>query len=168
MTLDVLTGTPLLDTALLPMVSVSAGVLVAVWIRERKARRSSMQALVASSDPRAREIFLRLHLDGEVAGMARLRRAPVFLSTPWRPWRQPTVEWWWDVDYVLGEHPDDVWHREDLILGSDVEAAWLVDPRRREPQELETREGPTRAYRLTECSPTEVSENRRWFEVDGR
>lgn len=159
-------GTPLLDTALLPMASVTAGSLVSVWMRERKARRLSMEALAASSDPRACERFLRLHLDDDVAGMARLRRVPVFVRTPWRPWSAPTVEWWWHVDYALGERPDDVWYREDLLLGDDLEAAWLVDPRRREPQGFETPEGPTLDHTLTECAPMEESENRRWFEVD--
>ena len=162
----VLTETPLLDSALLPMASVTAGSLVAVWMRERKARRLSMQALVASSDSRARELFLRLHLDDEVAGMARLRLEPVFVRTPWRPWREPTVEWWWNVDYALGERPDDVWLRDDLLLGNDLEAAWLVDPRRRQTQGFETRDGPTRDYTLTECTPAEESEAWRWFEVD--
>lgn len=162
----VLTGTPLLDSALLPMASVAAGSLVAVWVRERKVRRRSAQALVTSSDPRARELFLRLDLDDEVAGMARLRREPFLLRTPWRPWREPTVEWWWNVDYALGERPGDVWHRDDLLLGNDLEAAWLLDPRRRQAQGFETREGPTRDYTLTECTPAEESEAWRWFEVD--
>lgn len=61
---------------------------------------------------------------------------------------------------------DNVWYRDDLVLGDDLEATWLVDPRRREPQGFETPEGPTLDHTLTECAPMEESENRRWFEVD--
>lgn len=97
--------------------------------------------IAMAEDERYPPTFLSLQRNGHLAGMVRLRKMPVQVREEWRPWKRPRPEWLWFADFALGSGPDCVRHREDLLVGTDDDARWILDPERRGQMSFDTEVG---------------------------